>query len=499
VSASYDLLTEPWIPATRADGSRVDLSLIGTLGRAHELAELVDQSPLVTVALHRMLLAVLHRAYGGPRDIRAWRAIWAAGRFDEAVLGRYLTSVADRWDLFHPVYPWYQTGNMPAGYKARPVRALDVLSSAYGAVAKLYDGTPDSRSGATPARAARWLLAQQTFALPGTTGHVAGESPAASAAPLTKAAAAIVMGASLFRTLCLNLGPYQHREDDRPAWERGGAANGERLPDGLVDLLTWQARRLCLLRPEDPGEVRHVQIAAGWGFPKEGAGKDRVSWQPVDLEPMVAWRTTVKGGLVPFSVSGERTLWRDSTALLVDGEDQMPPASLSWARDLATAGLVSDADVTGLDVTGLATAPPPEQYKIVACRSERIPVSLSGPSRASDAAALAERAWQALRGAILWAKATRLAAVPPDQLATARSLAVAPAGAAFWGALEPDFRWWAGGEDDLAEWSRVVTAATWRAFEGVADDNPTSPAFGHWFRARRILGGSLRKALEGER
>ncbi len=496
MSVSFDLLAEPWIPATRLDGGRVELSLIGTFARAHELAEVVDQSPLVTVGLHRMLLAVLHRAYAGPRDMRAWQAIWGSRCFDEAILARYLDTVADRWDLFHPVYPWYQTGNMPAGYKARSVRALDPLSSAYGAVAKLYDGTPDS-AGATPAQAARWLLAQQTFALPGTTGHVAGESPAASAAPLTKAAAAIVIGPTLFRTLLLNLTPYEHLEEDQPAWERGGAANGERLPTGLVDLLTWQARRLCLLQPEDPGEVRHVQIAAGWGFPKSGTGKDRTTWQPVDLEPMVAWRETTKGGLVPFGVTGERALWRDSTALLVDGEDQRPPMVLSWARDLRTAGLVADADVAGLDMTGIATAPPPEQYKITVCRSERISVSLSGPSRSSDAAGLADRAWLALRGAILWAKAPRLAAVPPDRLATARSMAVAPAGAAFWGALEPDFRWWVGGEDDLSGWARMVGQAAWRAFDGVADDDPTSPGFEHWFRAGRLLRGSLSKALEG--
>jgi hypothetical protein len=30
----------------------------------------------------------------------------------------------------------------------------------------------------------------------------------------------------------------------------------------------------------------------------------------------------------------------------------------------------------------------------------------------------------------------------------------------------------------------------------VADDDPTSPAFEHWFQAGRLLRGSLRKALE---
>jgi CRISPR system Cascade subunit CasA len=493
----FDLLQESWIPVTLPGGGREEVSLLDALLRAHQLAGLADQSPLVEVALHRLLLAVLHRAYRGPRGAREWQAIWSSGRFDEDVLRAYLDLVADRWDLFHPVYPWCQTGSMAAGYKARPVRSLDLLSAAYGAVPALFDGTPDSSAGVSPGQAARWLLAHQAYGLGGATSRLPGESMAAMGAPLAKAAAARVTGTSLFRTLCLNLTPYRHREDDRPAWERGGAANGERRPDGLVDLLTWQARRLCLLQPEDPGEVRHVQIAAGWGFPQDRSGKERVAWQPTELEPMVAWRPNHKGDISPLAVSADRALWRDSTALLVDGEQQPPPLVVSWVRDLAASGLVTDTDVVGLEVTGFATGGVGESFKIMALRSERVPLTLAGRSRSAEAAELAERVWQALRGAILWARAPHLESVPADQLAKARSLTLAPAGAAYWSGLEPDFRWWAGSEDDLAEWALTVDAAAWRAFAGVADDEPTSRDFGRWARARRMLSGGLRKELEG--
>ncbi|MBU0608857.1 MAG: type I-E CRISPR-associated protein Cse1/CasA, partial [Armatimonadetes bacterium] len=88
---SFNLLHEPWIPVllSAADsagpGGQRQMGLAEVLIRAHEIREIADPSPLVTVALHRLLLAVLHRVFA-PTDERAWEQLWRAGRLPEAPL-----------------------------------------------------------------------------------------------------------------------------------------------------------------------------------------------------------------------------------------------------------------------------------------------------------------------------------------------------------------------------------------------------------------------------
>ena len=91
---SFNLIDQPWIPCTMPDGSHVELSLQGTLLQAHEIREIFDQSPLVTAALHRLLLAILHRNFG-PASRSEWQTLWQAKRFDSARLGSYFSGWHD--------------------------------------------------------------------------------------------------------------------------------------------------------------------------------------------------------------------------------------------------------------------------------------------------------------------------------------------------------------------------------------------------------------------
>ena len=43
---------------------------------------------MVTAALHRLLLAVLHRVFG-PENLATWKRLWQAGRFDATALDDY--------------------------------------------------------------------------------------------------------------------------------------------------------------------------------------------------------------------------------------------------------------------------------------------------------------------------------------------------------------------------------------------------------------------------
>ena len=73
----FDLVHQPWIPCRERDGAVTEQGILLTLGRAHELAGLSGDLPTQTFALTRLLLAVLHGALRGPRDLDEWEKLWA--------------------------------------------------------------------------------------------------------------------------------------------------------------------------------------------------------------------------------------------------------------------------------------------------------------------------------------------------------------------------------------------------------------------------------------
>src|SRR5579875_3851362 len=150
---NFNLLDEPWVPCVMADGSAQELSLADALLRAHEVRELFDESPLVTVALHRLLLAILHRNFG-PASIGEWFQLWRRGRWNEETLKAYFTRWHERFELFHPERPFYQMPEAPS-LPYEPITVLfQELSS--GNNPTLFDHSLD-RGGVSvsPALAAR--------------------------------------------------------------------------------------------------------------------------------------------------------------------------------------------------------------------------------------------------------------------------------------------------------------------------------------------------------
>ncbi len=106
--AEFNLIEEPWIPCIDLDGKNMEYGICDALLKARELREICDDSPLVTVAIHRMLLAILYRASEGPRNLAAWKSLYSCDTFDTKTVGRYLDRWEDRFDLFVDDKPFYQ-------------------------------------------------------------------------------------------------------------------------------------------------------------------------------------------------------------------------------------------------------------------------------------------------------------------------------------------------------------------------------------------------------
>src|SRR5437763_11916675 len=115
----YNLLEQPWIPVRLADGRYQDVGLRDVFALAPQIRAISDPSPLVAAALYRLLLAVAHRVLTGPASVEEWAALWDAGVFPMEAVDAYLARVRDRFDLFHPERPFYQTGAL-APYTRAP-------------------------------------------------------------------------------------------------------------------------------------------------------------------------------------------------------------------------------------------------------------------------------------------------------------------------------------------------------------------------------------------
>ena len=198
---SFNLIDEPWIPCFRYDGTPVSCGIVDTLLEAHLLSGLRGDTPLETAAVHRLLLAVLHRIFG-PKNRNEWKKLWYEGHFDEDRLKAYLhsQSVVQAFDLFDSERPFFQprmasnesvpviqqekrkgkqpleslidraqTGDIPYA-DMTPITSL-VMHAASGNNSTLFNHTTEAVGlDLTPAQAARSLVTSQLFGVSGTSG-----------------------------------------------------------------------------------------------------------------------------------------------------------------------------------------------------------------------------------------------------------------------------------------------------------------------------------------
>lgn len=364
----FNLIDQPWLPCVMPDGTSQDLGLRDLFAHAHEITAIFDQSPLVTAAVHRLLLAMLHRNFG-PASRAEWKALWQAKRFNMETLDTYFSRWKPRFELFDEQYPFYQVATFSG--KQKEVEINDLLPElARGNTPTLFDHTTDEGSATLSfPQAARALLALQMYKLGGLSGLGANYVDA----PLARTVCFLVVGKSLFETLLLNLVPYHgdqpipNTTNDAPAWEHKTLPSTG-VPHGYLDYLTWQTLALRL-RPSEtshnPGVVAKVQIALGRGFERGNFFDPHASYRKLakakaDQEP---WE------FVRFSE--ERALWRDSTTLLrLAGQETRPPVALPWIAELSANQIVEAGAQYQLTAYGLC----PDQANILFWRHERMPL-----------------------------------------------------------------------------------------------------------------------------
>ena len=112
MTASFNLLDEPWIRVTRLDGAPDEVSLLTLFREATNIAGIHGEIASQDVAILRLLLAICHRAMDGPEDLDTWREYWE----EPERLGRdvidYLECYRERFDLRDPDRPFFQVADI---------------------------------------------------------------------------------------------------------------------------------------------------------------------------------------------------------------------------------------------------------------------------------------------------------------------------------------------------------------------------------------------------
>lgn len=373
----FDLTTEPWIPALGLDGAVHELSPIDVFARADELVSIGGELPTQGFALTRLLLAILHRAVGGPEDRADWAELWRSPGLPVDDVVRYLGQWRHRFDLFSVEAPFLQVGDLST--------AKGEFSGLEKLIADVPNGHPyfTTRAGRALrsigfAEAARWVVHAQAFDSSGIKSGALGDSrvKGGKGYPIGIAwtgnlGSVLVQGTTLRDTLLLNLLPYDEQvlglswsgpEADLPVWERppltAAVEREASSPRGPADLYSWPSRRVRLVG--DAAGVTGVLVANGDPLAVQDAHT---------FEPMSAWRKSEAQAkklgrplvYMPRDHSSDRAFWRGLSAMLPSGSAQraggamtLSPAMSEWLAVLQVHGLVPGDYVVRTRAIGIA-------------------------------------------------------------------------------------------------------------------------------------------------
>lgn len=373
--SEFNLIEEKWIPCITPDGELAEYGIRDALLKAHVLREIHDDSPLITVAVHRLLLAILYRIHDGPQDLQAWRDLYTGGSFSAAGINRYLSQWSNRFDLFAENHPFFQMAELETKREVSVNRLATQCAS--GNNATLFDHCGDEEPvDWPPSQVARELVACQSFALGfGQSGNakINGQNealPYFSDAIALRGMSIWLQGITLFDTLMVNLAPM--KDNSLPPWELGdahkhrdrGAGKIRKVVTslGVVDRLTWQSRLVRLL-PND-GTVSRMYFMQGRSADKS----------PGDL--MKAYRASKEEGVTAVPLSTSKAAWRDAHSILMipaPTSNERRPECFNTVARARSIGMVQPEKQFVAHVVGLASAPG-KAGKFELWRHDRMPV-----------------------------------------------------------------------------------------------------------------------------
>ena len=392
--SQFNLLTEPWIPVRFEDGRIAEVSLAELFNRGKNIQEICAEVATMSAALLRLALAIAYAAYRRPSSdgsvepfsYEDWEEAWDDPDVLIERVADYLREYEDRFWLFHPRRPFMQVAD------------LRTAKDSHDSIAKIIADVPDGHrfmtlrnhegeSRISRAEAARWLVHVHAWDTSGIKSGAVGDPRVKGGRGypigtgwLGQLGFVFVEGKNFVETLLRNLIPHNVYADlgvpleypsphgDLPPWEREADTERQRgsdivepEPAGVIELYTWQSRRVRLVA--EGNEVTGVVLAQG----------DKITPQNRNLvEPMSLWRhsgpQTKKLGYdtyMPKMHDPSRALWRGLNSLLVGMSDTvkgkggdevsqyLPAAILAWNSLLVYEGHIALNEYTPVRAIGM--------------------------------------------------------------------------------------------------------------------------------------------------
>lgn len=364
---SFDLLKAPWLPCIDHQNQLVNLNLVDAVLQAHQLRGIQGDFSIITGALYLFLIAFVMNVFK-PEDEDEWEKLWKKGHFSSEAVLQYAEQWKDRFDLFDAVHPFYQDPkigdrekdrkNLKKGKSPEPkgISGL-IIHLASGNNATLFDHSLDDVEKAyTAAQSAQWLITLQAYSLGGMSSASIAKDRYYKDSPFSRGILFLGRGQNLFETLMLNIPSRDfheliNRTNDQPAWERDDLFDTERLePDGMVDFLTWQSRRILLIPNTSNWTIFVTSL-----FAAPGHGLVETFSNPFFHNRITQNEKTPS--IKPMRFQEGRYLWRDSAAILDIKSKYVEPAlPIRWESRLK-AHEILDEELIHLDLYGMCTQP----------------------------------------------------------------------------------------------------------------------------------------------
>jgi len=374
--AKFNLIDERWIPCIDLRGKQVQHGIRETLLKAHELREICDDSPLVTVAIHRLLLAILYRAHDGPRDLTAWKSMYSLGGFAKQDVSSYLAQWKRRFFLFDDAHPFMQVAGLDLNQygdngevkrdKSDGLMRLSKEAPDKGGRLLFDHRVGTERPMYEPLQIAKMILASQSYAGTGVAsggkiGSQVIKPTACQFAPCVDGLIVWLQGENLFQTLMLNLVPYEVCKSDIPTWEDDNILQSAIGSWKAAVSFTGPVQRFApLSRFIRAVDAKSIFFTNGLKTRADSDDPMKAYYRESDAKPYTAVKLLVY-----------KAAWRDAHSLLAVGTvNRKPPACLNLAARLERGGVIdSDAQFMA-NVVGLAT----RQDKGLLWRHERMPI-----------------------------------------------------------------------------------------------------------------------------
>ena len=327
MKASFDVLTQAWIPVITADNRAQTLGIRETLANAHRIKEISDASPLKEFSIYRFLSLFLMDAFR-PEDAIEIEDLLSEGMFNQTIVEDYINQCVDEgvsFDLFDEKRPFLQSV-FDAGIdnQEKPVTVLDCTLPSGNNHMHFSHTLP---KWIEPEEAVKLILTTYLFCTAAAQGYPSGVY---GAPPLF----GIIKGKNLFETLVNTLYPMDrigiHFDDPPVLWRRKSPL----IPKAEIAETSWlqgmlfPTRRIHLNGDEN-NHVISVYLSQGENY------KNKEAWR----DPYVTYRSNEKS-VFPLRPHMENPIWRNFCDI-IDLPGNHASQLLRLYRDLHDDGIVN--------------------------------------------------------------------------------------------------------------------------------------------------------------